>query len=84
MVVDFHFFFISPLTSQKSKRPPGVVHLDIDLMKNSTALENTVTKKQESTVRDKSLPRNAEIPSSCWRLQVTSQVSITKGHTLPL
>lgn len=44
-VCDFHFFF-SPLTSQKSKRAPRVVHLDVDLMKKSTALENIVTKQQ--------------------------------------
>lgn len=87
-VCDFHFFF-SPLTSQKSKRAPRVVHLDVDLMKKSTALENIVTKQQ--TTACKLVPvtqcRYSQLLlRSSRKVSIYSlQVSITKEcPTLPL
>lgn len=87
-VCDFHFFF-SPLTSQKSKRAPRVVHLDVDLMKKSTALENIVTKQQ--TTAWKLVPvtqcRYSQLLlRSSRKVSIYSlQVSITKEcPTLPL
>lgn len=90
-VCDFHFFFL-PLTSQKSKRPPGVVHLDIDLMKKCTALENTVTKQK--TTACKCIPvtqcRHSQLLLRSSRNVSLLQVCINKRsinwqcHTLPL